>query len=336
MNEFTTLPLRATQVPDGQAGEDFSVPDTDIAMPPSNDDFDPDFSGMPSAGGTAPGLSSMFPADGAAPDLSAMPSDGEAAPDLTAMPPVGEIDPDFSVTPPADEIDPDFSVVPPVYPIDPDFSVTPPAYPGIPSFIPCLFCSSNQWLRGAIRLLNAATGYNAFNVLIDGRPVSRSLNFPEITQYRQLPQGYHVFTVMGLNGYTYVRKTMYVGDSMATVAIINAPTGLDLTMIEDTACPADNNSACFRVCNLAYYSGPVNAVIGNVYFNAVNFNTAASFSTFGAGTYTLNISRSARPETILVSTPVTLNRRRIYTAYVLNWNASPDTIQTLLVEDRRG
>ena len=253
------------------------------------------------------------------------------------IPPAGDvIDPDFSVMPPDDSIDPDFSVVPPIYPIDPDFSVMPPIYPVFPPNVPCLFCSNNQWLRGAIRLLNAATGYNAFTVLIDGRTASSGLNFPEITQYRQISQGYHTFTVLGANGYTYLRKSLYIGDGMATAAIINAPNGLDLTLIADTTCSSSSyNTACFRVCNLAYYSGAINANIANVYFNAVNFKTAASFSTFNPGRYTLNISRSARPENTLVSTPVVLGRRRIYTAYVLNWNPSPDTVQTLLVEDRR-
>ena len=65
------------------------------------------------------------------------------------------------------------------------------------------------------------------------------------------------------------------------------------------------------------------------------FKDAASFSSFNAGSYLLSVSRSARPETTLVTTPVILNPRRIYTAYVLNWNTSPDTIQTLVVEDRR-
>lgn len=267
-----------------------------------------------------------------------------SVPDMDIIiPPTGDmIDPDFSVMPPSEPVDPDFSVMPPDYPVDPDFSVMPPVYPIIPPFIPtpspvvpCLFCNNNQWVRGGIRLLNAATGYNAFTVLIDGQTVSMGFRFPEITRYRQISQGYHVFTVRGANGYTYLRKSMYVGDGMATVAIINAPSGLDLTMIEDTACPTSYNSSCFRVCNLAYYSGPVNAAIGNVYFNAVNFKNATSFSPFVAGRYTLNVSRSARPETTLVTTPVTLNRGRIYTAYVLNWNPSPDTIQTLLVEDRR-
>lgn len=283
MNEFTSLPLRAAQTQEQQVDPDFSVPDTEIIGPPSNN----------------------------------------------------TIDPDFSVMPPDNTIDPDFSVVPPVYPVDPDFSVMPPVYPVIPPYVPCLFCNNNQWIRGGIRLLNAATGYNPFTVLIDGQPVSRRLSFPEITQYRQISQGYHVFTVMGTNGYTYVRKSLYVGDGMATVAIINASNGLDLTLIQDMACPTTNTSACFRICNLAFYTGPVNAAMGNVYFNAVSFKNATSFSPFEAGNYTLNVSRSVRPETPLVTAQITLNRRRIYTAYVLNWNTSPDTVQTLLVEDRR-
>lgn len=260
-----------------------------------------------------------------------------SVPDMDIIiPPTGDmVDPDFSVMPPAEPVDPDFSVMPPDYPVDPDFSVMPPFIPTPSPVIPCLFCNNNQWVRGGIRLLNAATGYNAFTVLIDSQTVSMGLRFPEITRYRQISQGYHVFTVRGANGYTYLRKSMYVGDGMATVAIINAPGGLDLTMIEDTACPTSYNSSCFRVCNLAYYSGPVNAAIGNVYFNAVNFKNTTSFSPFVAGRYTLNVSRSARPENTLVTTPVTLYRGRIYTAYVLNWNPSPDTIQTLLIEDRR-
>lgn len=271
---------------------------------------------------------------------------------LTAMQvPDETLDPGFSVpgmeiAMPSDNIDPGFSVMPdysyPDYDIDPDFSVMPPMYPVYPPLrptpsptIPCLFCNNNQWIRGGIRLLNAATGYNAFMVMIDNRTVATGLHFPEITQYLQLSQGYHVFTIMDTNGYILLRKSLYIGDGMSTVAIINAPTGLDLTVIEDTACAAGYNLACFRVCNLAYYSGPVNAAIGNVYFNAIAFREAASFSRFEAGRYLLNVSRSMAPETTLVSTPVTLTSGRIYTAYVLNWNPSSDTIQTLLVEDRR-
>lgn len=251
------------------------------------------------------------------------------------------IDPDFSVPPdteiiypPDNEIDPDFSV-PPDYTVPPFYPDVPPFIPTPSPIIPCIFCNNNQWIQGGIRLLQAATGYSGLSVFIDNQLAYSGLNFPQITQYRRISQGYHTFSVMGSNGFTYLRKSLYVGDGMATVAIVNVANGIDLTTIADTACPTSNTSACFRVCNLAYYSGPINANLGNVYFNAINFKQAASFSPFEAGNYTLNVSRSLRPETPLVTSLITLSRRRIYTAYVLNWNPAPDTVQTLLVEDRR-
>lgn len=256
------------------------------------------------------------------------------------------VDPGFTypgsnvVIPNPDEvIDPDFSVIPPYYPdnsVRPDFPIRPDFPPYIPTpGIPCIFCNNNQWIRGGIRLLNAAAGYNAFSVFIDNRLVYTGFNFSEITNYRQVAQGYHTFTVAGSNGYVYLRKSLYVGDGMATIAIVNSSTGLDLISISDMACSVSGSTACFRVCNLAYYSGPVNANLGNVYFNSVAFSQATSFSRFSAGTYTLRIARSARPETALLTVPVTLNSLRIYTLYVLNWNPSADAVRTLLVEDRR-
>ena len=102
------------------------------------------------------------------------------------------VDPDFSV--------PDYEVMVPSYDddIDPDFSVMPPYYPDRPIYppvnpapMPCLFCNNNHWQRGAVRFLNAATGYNAFTIYIDNRPVSWNLDFPELTRYERISQGYH-------------------------------------------------------------------------------------------------------------------------------------------------
>lgn len=257
----------------------------------------------------------------------------------TIIPPADDIiDPGFTypdsgtIIPPSnDAIDPGFSVVPPVYPI----------YSNIPPFVispgtPCIFCNNNQWIRGGIRLLNAVSNYGALSIYIDNRLAYSGLNFSEITQYRQISQGNHIFTVIGMNGYVYIRKSLFVGDGMATVAIINSANGLDLTSIADTACPINNNSACFRISNLAYYTGAVNASISNVFFNSINFKQTASFSQFDPGNYTVNVSQSIRPEIVLVTASVVLNPRRIYTLYVLNWNPSADKVQTLLVEDRRG
>lgn len=254
------------------------------------------------------------------------------------------IDPDFSVppdytTPPyTDDIDPDFSVMPD-YPTPPYPTPIPPYPTPIPPFPmpnpPCLFCSNNQWATGSVRMLNGATGYNAFNVYIDNQPAYFSFNFAEVTPYRRLTVGYHVFTVRAQNGYVYLRKSMYINDGMATIAIVNSASGLDLTMISDTACATGFGYSCFRACNLAYYSGSVNVSIGNVILHTIGVGQAASFSRMNSGNYDVMVSRSARPAVPLVTMNVNLNSNRIYTLYVLNWNQSTDTVRTLLVEDRR-
>ena len=101
----------------------------------------------------------------------------------------GFLVPDYNtVIPPFDEdIDPDFSVMPPIYPDRPyppdrPFPDRPIYPPFIPTPMPCLFCNNNQWARGSIRFLNAATGYNAFTIYID---TSRSRR--DITDSRSLP-----------------------------------------------------------------------------------------------------------------------------------------------------
>ena len=245
------------------------------------------------------------------------------------------IDPDFSVPDSGavipDDLDPDFSVMPNPTPIRPDFFPPFVPTPGIP----CLFCNNNQWIRGGIRFLNAAANYNGLTVYIDNRLANSGLNFAEITRYQQISQGFHTITVAGANGYTYIRKSMFIGDGMTTIAIVNSASGLDLTSIADTTCPMSYANACFRVSNLAYFSGPVNVTLGNIYFNSINVNQTASFSSVAAGGYPLTVSRSARPEIPLITTSINLSPRRIYTLYILNWSQSPDTIRTLLVEDRR-
>lgn len=249
--------------------------------------------------------------------------------------------PDFNVpaTPPGpgmeDEIDPGFSVTPnPNRPVWPPFLPTP-SLPG-PSPQPCIFCGNNQWQRGAVRMINAAVGYNAFTVYIDNNLAFSGLNFAEVTQYRQISQGNHRITVMASNGFVFLRKSVYIGDSMTTIAIVNTTNGIDLTTISDVACPTGAGTSCFRVCNLAFYSGDVNVVLNNLIFNSVSFRQVTSFSRVRSGGYNLTVSRSARPAIPLVNTTVNLASNRIYTLYVLNWNPSVDTIQTLLVEDRRG
>lgn len=204
-----------------------------------------------------------------------------------------------------------------------------------PQFGGCLFCSPNQWMPAGVRFLNAAVNYNPFAVSINNRTVSGSLDQGEITRYAQVNPGYQTVTLTSANGYIYLQKPVYIGDGMTTLAIVNAPSGLDVTAISDEACSTNPYSACIRVANLAYYSGDINARVGNIIFSSVAFGDAASFSRVAAGTYSATITRNQNPRNTLLTVPLTLSANRIYTLYVMNWNPSADAVQTLLVEDRR-
>ena len=122
---------------------------------------------------------------------------------------------------------------------------------------------------------------------------------------------------------------------MTTIVIINTASGLDLLPVSDSACATNSFSACIRVANVAYYSGPVNVRIGNVVFSSIPFQDVTSFSRVTSGSYTAQISRPQNPNNPLLSVPLNLNSNRIYTLYVMNWNPSSDAVQTFLVEDRR-
>lgn len=199
----------------------------------------------------------------------------------------------------------------------------------------CRFCNFNQWMPAGVRVLNAAVNYDPFSVTIGNNNIATNLDQGSITRYNQVNQGYQTVTLSGSNGYIYVQKQVYIGDGMTTIAIINTASGLDLLPISDTACATNAFSSCIRVANLAYYSGPVNVELGNVIFSSVPFRDVTAFSRVSSGNYTARISRPQRPGNMLLSVPVNLSPNRIYTMYIMNWNASADAIQTLLVEDRR-
>ena len=199
----------------------------------------------------------------------------------------------------------------------------------------CRFCNFNQWMPAGVRVLNAAVNYNPFSVTIGNTNMASSLDQGSITRYSQINQGYQTITLSGSNGYVYLQKSVYIGDGMTTVAIINAASGLDVMAISDSACATNSFSACIRVANLAYYSGAVNVGMGNLIFSSTSFREVTSFSRVTAGSYTIRVSRSQRPGNILLSVPANLSANRIYTLYVMNWNATADALQTFLVEDRR-
>ncbi|MCC8060290.1 MAG: DUF4397 domain-containing protein [Clostridiales bacterium] len=120
---------------------------------------------------------------------------------------------------------------------------------GTPTGVPCLFCSSGQWLTAAIRFINATVNYNPLTISVDGSTFQSGLEQAQVTEYGSIRQGYHTITIAGSNGYTYLRKQVYIGDGMTTLAIVNASSGIDIVSVSDTSCPAGSYSSCIRVGN---------------------------------------------------------------------------------------
>lgn len=273
------------------------------------------------------------------------------------------IDPGFSVDTPASPAAPDMNVpatpggvgsMPQVRPDRPGFR--PPFIPDRPGWsspvipdrpsspvinifpkpvIPCYFCNTSVGSAASVRFLNASTGYNAFSVYINNRLVTTDLNSDEITRYTQYSPGFYTVTIMGGNGYVYVQKPVQLSAGTSTIAIVNSSSGLDLKTLRDLPCGTPNSSACIRVCNLAFYSGAVNVALNNITFSAVAFGRTADSSRVRPGSYRVAVSRTSRPGNTLVTTFANLNANRVYTLYILNWSSNPDTIRTLLIEDRR-
>ena len=103
---------------------------------------------------------------------------------------------------------------------DPNYSVTPEGNSNLPGnrptfipvmpqpIVPCLFCSSNQWLPSAVRFLNASVGYNALNVFVGNQLVYSGLNAGEVTRYTRVNSGMQLVSIRSENGSVYVQKSI--------------------------------------------------------------------------------------------------------------------------------
>ena len=202
--------------------------------------------------------------------------------------------------------------------------------------IPCFFCNTTQY--GTVRFLNAAAGYNPFLVYINNQLVVNSLDNAEVSQYGRVSAGSQTVTVTGQNGYVYIQKQITVRSGGAlTVAIINRPGGLDLQEITDNSCNSNNNTGCFRVCNLSVTNQNINASLngGLVTFRSVSYREVTGFRFLSPGSYLIQVSNNPSVGGMpLVSSSVYIRPNTAYTLYVFNWNTSQDAIRTLVVEDR--
>ncbi len=207
---------------------------------------------------------------------------------------------------------------------------------------PCRFCAPNMNRTGAIRFLNATTGYNPFMIYVNENEFSEDFGFAELTEYEYVTVGTPTITIMGENGYIFLQKQIEVRlNDIMTLAIVNTDNGLDLQMIMDQGCTRGSNLSCIRAVNFAYNSGSLSVNIGNqrVNFPNLRYRAVANFEQIWPSLYVYTVSRelgARRPgvNNILLAAPLNVQADRNYTIYLLNWNAnSVDTIKALIVED---
>ena len=250
----------------------------------------------------------------------------------------------------------------PVHPLYPDRPNRPnwPIYPVFPlPSLPCFVCqdqgNSNNYCK--VRFLNAVNQYSSLVVVISGRQVASGLSFASLTSYGKVSDGFRTVTIALPNGYVLLRKSIpFHAGTTVTMAIIPSASGLDLMEISDTPC--SNRSygySCFRVCNLAYYSNPLDVILydGRIVYSDVRFKEVTSFKQIRPGEYDFYLAetvlspmpRSMDIETLdsassdviypepLLSFYVNVRSNAMYTVYILGRDNTSTSLQTIIVED---
>lgn len=274
------------------------------------------------------------------------------------------VDPSLAVYPDDNVIDPDFSVFPdyvpdrpfpplgpgPVIPVPPlgpgPVLPVPPLGPGpvipVPPLgpgpvIPCPGCSFPSPSRSIfVRFLCASPDFSNLSIDVGNRTIVTGMNLADVSRYLPYSRGFQRITVTAPNGYVFLQQNLFLGNN-CTVALVSSGNRLRLMIINDPGCASASNASCLRVCNLAYYSGSINLSLSNgrLRFTNVRPGETGSFNRLRSGSYSVSVARTSRPFVNLLSTYINLDRSRVYTLYVINWNPSTDTIQVLLTEDLR-
>nr|WP_314459168.1 DUF4397 domain-containing protein [uncultured Clostridium sp.] len=203
--------------------------------------------------------------------------------------------------------------------------------------IPCYFCNTSEY--GLVRFLNAAAGYNPFQIYINKQLAVNGLNNGDMSQYGRVSAGMQTVTVEGQNGYVYLEKKIEVPLGQAiTVAVINSDSGLDIFEIMDMYCNGGINTGCFRVCNLSITNRKVNVFLngGVLIFMEVDYKEVTGFKYQKTGFYLVSVMNSnTQSGNILLSSNIYIRGNASYTLYVFNWSNTMNAIRILIVEDRK-
>lgn len=207
----------------------------------------------------------------------------------------------------------------------------------------CRLYSGEDTQPGRIRVLNAASGYNAFVVFIGECLFSAELGGGELSDYEEIAAGTHMLTLMGENGYIYLQKPFRIGkDEEATIAVINAESGIDIEVIADGGCRKSADMACIRAANLSYNSGTLSVIIGSqfVSFNGLRYRSVSDFKVIWGGYYTYSVVQTAAARfpglgnAVLLASYLNLRNDKRYTIYLFNWKRDAGGgLRVMIVEE---
>ncbi len=170
-----------------------------------------------------------------------------------------------------------------------------PNYPIVNRPSLCFHCTFPR--SGMVRFLNTVSGYEPFRISLGNTQVSDQFPYGSMTAYGRVAPGYQMVTVSGQNGYIYLQKTLpFRADSRSTVAIVKTASGMDLMQISDDICPYQGAMACLRLCNLDYYSNPLDLLTsgGRVAASNVQYREVTPFKRIRPGEYQFYLAETGQ------------------------------------------
>lgn len=161
--------------------------------------------------------------------------------------------------------------------------------------------------RANVRVLNGAANYGELAVMVGEDTVADSLPFGTSTQYKKVPDGFRIVTVLAAR---YPKRVLYrqivpfVAGMSFTIALVNTVNGIGIQVITDIPCRTmTRKMACLRMVNLSYNSGALDLLLddGRVVFSDVHFKEVTQYKRANVGRYDFKVINSPnRPMPIVM------------------------------------
>lgn len=149
-----------------------------------------------------------------------------------------------------------------------------------------------------VRFLNAAPGFDPFNVTIGNRMVARNLAYGGLSSYVRVADGFRTVTIgyPGSTGVFYQQAIPFSAGELITLAIVRSGGGLDLVRISDIPCrnrPAGR--ACIRAINLCYGAPALDVLLsdGRMVFNDVRYKEVTNFKQARPRDYSFYVAQTS-------------------------------------------